>query len=114
MEIERPPGRAAADEDDVSPVEQVRLTVPTIDDSTLPVWTFRMWTMGFISCALLSFVNQFFAYRSEPIVISQITIQVREIVQTPCTRASKGHYSLRPTSLFANTDVFITKMCLDT
>jgi hypothetical protein len=87
MEIERPPGRAAADEDDVSPVEQVRLTVPTTDDSTLPVWTFRMWTMGFISCALLSFVNQFFAYRSEPIVISQITIQVRETVQTPCTRA---------------------------
>ncbi|KAM0881697.1 hypothetical protein ACQ4PT_032793 [Festuca glaucescens] len=76
MEIEHPAGRAAADEDDVSPVEQVRLTVPTTDDPTLPVWTFRMWTMGFISCALLSFVNQFFAYRSEPIVISQITIQV--------------------------------------
>uniref|UniRef100_A0ACD5UUZ3 Uncharacterized protein n=1 Tax=Avena sativa TaxID=4498 RepID=A0ACD5UUZ3_AVESA len=76
MEIEGPACRGAGDEDDVSPVEQVRLTVPTTDDPTLPVWTFRMWTMGFVSCALLSFVNQFFAYRSEPIVISQITIQV--------------------------------------
>ncbi|KAE8810434.1 Oligopeptide transporter 4 [Hordeum vulgare] len=32
--------------------------------------------MGFLSFALLSFLNQFFAYRSEPIVISQISIQV--------------------------------------
>uniref|UniRef100_A0A8I7B2H7 Oligopeptide transporter n=1 Tax=Hordeum vulgare subsp. vulgare TaxID=112509 RepID=A0A8I7B2H7_HORVV len=53
-----------------------RLTVPVTDDPSLPVWTFRMWTMGFLSFALLSFLNQFFAYRSEPIVISQISIQV--------------------------------------
>jgi hypothetical protein len=53
MEIEHPAGRAA-DEDDVSPVEQVRLTVPTTDDPTLLVWTFRMWTMGFISCPRFS------------------------------------------------------------
>jgi hypothetical protein len=33
-------------------VEQVRLTVPTTDDPTLPVWTFRMWTIGVVSCAL--------------------------------------------------------------
>ncbi|KAL6651309.1 hypothetical protein ACP70R_010234 [Stipagrostis hirtigluma subsp. patula] len=80
MEIEHPGGRAAAvgedGDDDVSPVEQVRLTVPTTDDPDMPVWTFRMWTIGVVSCALLSFFNQFFAYRSEPIVISQITVQV--------------------------------------
>lgn len=80
MEIERTGGHghlAAVDEDDdVSPVEQVRLTVPVTDDPTLPLWTFRMWTIGFVSCALLSFFNQFFAYRTEPIIISQITIQV--------------------------------------
>jgi hypothetical protein len=81
MEIEHhlPGGRVAAigDDDDVELVEQVRLTVPTTDDPTLPVWTFRMWTIGVVSCALLSFFNQFFAYRSEPIIISQITVQVR-------------------------------------
>ncbi|GFZ15659.1 oligopeptide transporter 4 [Actinidia rufa] len=56
-----------SDNDDVSPVEQVRLTVTNTDDPTLPVWTFRMWFLGLISCALLSFLNQFFAYRTEPL-----------------------------------------------
>lgn len=35
-----------------------------------------MWFLGLISCALLSFLNQFFAYRTEPLVITQITVQV--------------------------------------
>lgn len=64
------------DEDDVSPVEEVRLTVLNTDDPTLPVWTFRMWFLGLLSCCLLSFLNQFFAYRTEPLVITQITVQV--------------------------------------
>ncbi|THG14981.1 hypothetical protein TEA_025112 [Camellia sinensis var. sinensis] len=63
-------------EDEVSPIEQVRLTVPTTDDPTLPVWTFRMWVLGIISCGLLSFLNQFFSYRREPLIITQITVQV--------------------------------------
>jgi hypothetical protein len=49
MEIER---HHPGDDDDVELVEQVRLTVPTTDDPTLPVWTFRMWTIGVVSCAL--------------------------------------------------------------
>uniref|UniRef100_A0A2P2LCY1 Oligopeptide transporter 4-like n=1 Tax=Rhizophora mucronata TaxID=61149 RepID=A0A2P2LCY1_RHIMU len=64
------------DEDDVSPIEQVRLTVTNTDDPTLPVWTFRMWFLGLLSCGLLSFLNQFFAYRTEPLIITQITVQV--------------------------------------
>ncbi|KAL5214318.1 hypothetical protein ABZP36_003470 [Zizania latifolia] len=77
MEVEHPGGRGAAGEDDdESPVEQVRLTVPTTDDPSLPIWTFRMWTIGLLSCAMLSFINQFFSYRTEPITITQITIQV--------------------------------------
>lgn len=63
-------------EDDLSPIEEVRLTVTNTDDPTLPVWTFRMWFLGVLSCALLSFLNQFFAYRTEPLVITQITVQV--------------------------------------
>ncbi|KAI5386220.1 oligopeptide transporter 4 [Lathyrus oleraceus] len=46
------------------------------DDPTLPVWTFRMWFLGLVSCSLLSFLNQFFAYRSQPLIITQITVQV--------------------------------------
>ncbi|EXC33016.1 Oligopeptide transporter 4 [Morus notabilis] len=64
------------DEDELSPIEEVRLTVTNTDDPTLPVWTFRMWFLGLLSCGLLSFLNQFFAYRTQPLVITQITVQV--------------------------------------
>lgn len=64
------------DEDELSPIEEVRLTVTNTDDPSLPVWTFRMWFMGLFSCALLSFLDQFFAYRTEPLIITQITVQV--------------------------------------
>lgn len=93
MEIPRPTPAAAAvsnrspsdpeksitngeeiDPDLISPIEQVRLTVTNSDDPTLPVWTFRMWVLGLFSCALLSFVNQFFSYRTEPLIVTQITV----------------------------------------
>ncbi|KAK1323712.1 Oligopeptide transporter 4 [Acorus calamus] len=68
-----------SEEDDSSPIEEVRMTVLTRDDPSLPVWTFRMWFLGLISCAVLSFLNQFFSYRSEQLVISQITVQVASL-----------------------------------
>ncbi|KAK7845772.1 oligopeptide transporter 7 [Quercus suber] len=43
-----------------SPVEQVALTVPITDDSSLPSFTFRTWILGSLACVLLSFLNQFF------------------------------------------------------
>jgi OPT family oligopeptide transporter len=67
------------EEEETSPIEQVRLTVPTGDDPTLPVWTFRMWTIGLFSCALMSFLNQFFSYRTEPLIVTQITVQVASL-----------------------------------
>ncbi|XP_038681714.1 oligopeptide transporter 4-like isoform X2 [Tripterygium wilfordii] len=80
LEVETQPPLTTAsteiEDDDLSPIEEVRLTVNNTDDPTLPVWTFRMWFMGLFSCALLSFLNQFFAYRTEPLVITQITVQV--------------------------------------
>ncbi|KAI3689145.1 hypothetical protein L2E82_47094 [Cichorium intybus] len=63
-------------EDEESPIEEVRLTVPTTDDPTQYLWTFRMWVLGLISCVLLSFLNQFFSYRTSPLIITQITVQV--------------------------------------
>ncbi|KAJ0024356.1 hypothetical protein Pint_08533 [Pistacia integerrima] len=67
------------DLEELSPVEEVGLTVPVTDDPTLPVWTFRMWFLGLLSCAVLSFLNQFFSYRKEPLVITQITVQVASL-----------------------------------
>ncbi|PRQ53003.1 putative oligopeptide transporter, OPT superfamily [Rosa chinensis] len=93
MELEAPKPKIE-DDDDVSPVEQVRLTVTNDDDPTLPVWTFRMWFLGLLSCALLSFLNQFFAYRTEPLIITQITVQVATL--------PIGHFMARilPTTKF--------------
>ncbi|CAA7022739.1 unnamed protein product [Microthlaspi erraticum] len=64
------------EDEDESPVEQVRLTVTNDDDPSLPVWTFRMWFLGLISCVLLSFLNTFFSYRTQPLMISMISVQV--------------------------------------
>jgi OPT family oligopeptide transporter len=77
-------GEIAADERgeeevEESPIEEVRLTVPSTDDPDLPVWTFRMWSIGLVSCALMSFLNQFFAYRTEPLIVTQITVQVASL-----------------------------------
>ncbi|KAK4368142.1 hypothetical protein RND71_011934 [Anisodus tanguticus] len=62
--------------DENSPVEQVALTVPITDDPTFPVITFRMWILGTIACFLLSFLNQFFWYRREPLTITSISAQI--------------------------------------
>eukprot|EP00262_Sarcandra_glabra_P009240 TRINITY_DN2332_c0_g1_i4.p1 TRINITY_DN2332_c0_g1~~TRINITY_DN2332_c0_g1_i4.p1 ORF type:complete len:757 (-),score=30.15 TRINITY_DN2332_c0_g1_i4:327-2597(-) len=59
-----------------SPIKQVALTVPITDDPTLPVLTFRMWVLGTLSCILLSFLNQFFWYRKEPLSITSISAQI--------------------------------------
>ncbi|KAK1258104.1 Oligopeptide transporter 7 [Acorus gramineus] len=64
------------DEEENSPIEQVALTVPIIDDPTMPVLTFRMWVLGTVSCALLSFLNQFFWYRKEPLSITSMSAQI--------------------------------------
>ena len=76
IEIECAEGTTKIEDDDVSPIEEVRLTVSNEDDPTLPVWTFRMWFLGLVSCFLLSFLNTFFQYRTEPLVISMISVQV--------------------------------------
>ncbi len=62
--------------DDQSPIEEVALTVATTDDPTTPVYTFRMWTLGVLSCSILAFLNQFFSYRTEPLTVTAISAQI--------------------------------------
>ncbi|GAA0145994.1 hypothetical protein LIER_06049 [Lithospermum erythrorhizon] len=64
------------EEQENSPIKQVALTVPITDDPSLPVLTFRMWVLGTLSCILLSFLNQFFWYRTEPLTITAISAQI--------------------------------------
>lgn len=65
--------------DDICPVKEVDLTVPKTDDPTVPVLTFRMWVLGITTCVILSFVNQFYWYRTEPLSISSIAAQVATV-----------------------------------
>ncbi|XP_062120039.1 oligopeptide transporter 9-like [Humulus lupulus] len=57
-------------------VKQVNLTVPKTDDPTMPVLTFRMWVLGLTACVVLSFINQFFWYRTQPLMITSISAQI--------------------------------------
>lgn len=57
-------------------VEEVALVVPETDDPSLPVMTFRAWTLGVTSCSVLIFLNTFFIYRTQPLTISAILMQI--------------------------------------
>ncbi|KAL5822961.1 hypothetical protein ACOSQ4_020861 [Xanthoceras sorbifolium] len=54
----------------------IKQTVPKTDDPNMPVVTFRMWVLGILSCVILAFVNQFFWYRTQPLMISSISAQI--------------------------------------
>ena len=58
------------------PVEEVALVVPETDDPSLPVMTFRAWFLGIASCVLLIFLNTFFTFRTQPLTISAILMQI--------------------------------------
>ncbi|CAH2069846.1 unnamed protein product [Thlaspi arvense] len=64
------------EEENDNPIEEVRLTVPITDDPTLPVLTFRTWSLGLFSCILLAFVNQFFSFRSNQLWVSSVAAQI--------------------------------------
>ncbi|KAL8461706.1 hypothetical protein ACS0TY_032985 [Phlomoides rotata] len=73
------PDKAAletTDDENDSPIEEVRLTVPITDDPTLPCLTFRTWVLGTLSCAALAFLNQFFGYRQNFLSITSVSAQI--------------------------------------
>ncbi|KAF6153675.1 hypothetical protein GIB67_000908 [Kingdonia uniflora] len=76
LDDNHPYASTSSEKEENSPIKQVALTVPITDDPTLPVLTFRMWVLGTLSCILLSFLNQFFWYRKEPLTITAISAQI--------------------------------------
>ena len=119
LETEKQAMEAQEEVEDQSPIEQVALTVATTDDPSLPVWTFRMWSIGLLSCVLLSFLNQFFSYRTEPLIVTQITVQVASLpigrfmaLVLPKTRyrlpVFGGSFSLNPGPFNVKEHVLIT------
>ncbi|KAI4384859.1 hypothetical protein MLD38_002958 [Melastoma candidum] len=106
------------DDDDQCPIMQVELTVPKTDDPTVPVLTFRMWVLGLASCILLSFVNQFFWYRSQPLSITSISAQIavvplghlmaRTITDRVFLQGTRWEFSLNPGPFNIKEHVLIT------
>jgi hypothetical protein len=104
--------------DENSPIEQVALTVPVGDDPSTPVLTFRMWVLGTASCALLSFLNQFFWYRKEPLTITAISAQIAVVPlgrlmaavlpERPVLRGTRWEFSLNPGPFNVKEHVLIT------
>lgn len=114
-------GSPEEDEEEVvenSPIEQVALTVPVGDDPSTPVLTFRMWVLGTASCALLSFLNQFFWYRKEPLTITAISAQIAVVPlgrlmaaalpERAFLRGTRWEFSLNPGPFNVKEHVLIT------
>ncbi|KAG6523358.1 hypothetical protein ZIOFF_013214 [Zingiber officinale] len=94
---------------DDSPIEQVRLTVPSTDDPTLQVLTFRIWILGVPLCILQSVLLRISSFRQQFINISSVCIDIflyvgcnllarvlpNKVVRIPGTRWS---FSLNPCS----------------
>ncbi|KAF9210190.1 hypothetical protein BGZ49_000011 [Haplosporangium sp. Z 27] len=78
---------AFLEEEDNSPIEEVRVTIPNTDDTSLPYNTFRMWFLGLIFTAAISFVNQFFYLRQTQI---SINYSIVALVSLPL-----GHFMAR-------------------
>ncbi|KAI8866189.1 OPT family small oligopeptide transporter, partial [Ramicandelaber brevisporus] len=64
------------DDEEDSPHFEVRAAVSNKDDPTLPSLTFRVILLGLIFTAALSFVNQFFAFRAQPVGLSVLVVQI--------------------------------------
>lgn len=99
-------------------IKQVDVTVPKTDDPTMPVLTFRMWVLGITCCALLSFVNQFMWYRTNPMIISSISAQIvvvplghlmaRTLPKRVFFEGSRWEFSLNPGPFNVKEHVLIT------
>lgn len=63
-------------ENEQSPYEEVAANVSNKDDTTQAVLTFRSWFLGLAFTCVLSFVNQFFWYRTSPLVIGVLVAQL--------------------------------------
>ncbi|KAG0277486.1 hypothetical protein BGZ95_005884 [Linnemannia exigua] len=81
-------------EEDDSPIEEVRVTISNTDDPQMPCNTFRMWFLGLLWTAIISFVNQFFYMRQTQISIGYAVVALLSLPM--------GHFMARvlPTSQF--------------
>lgn len=63
-------------ENEQSPFEEVAANVSNKDDPSMAALTFRSWFLGIAFTCVLSFVNQFFWYRTSPLIIGVLVAQL--------------------------------------
>ncbi|KAF9547798.1 hypothetical protein EC957_007744 [Mortierella hygrophila] len=82
-------------EEDDSPIEEVRVTISNTDDPQMPCNTFRMWFLGLLWTCIISFVNQFFYLRQTQISIGYSVVALLSLPM--------GHFMARvlPTRQFS-------------
>ncbi|KAK3832924.1 MAG: OPT family small oligopeptide transporter [Linnemannia elongata] len=64
------------EEDENSPIPEVAAIVSNKDDPHLPTMTFRFWVMAILFPCLLAFFNQFFWFRTNPMFLTPLVIQL--------------------------------------
>ncbi|KAG0307371.1 hypothetical protein BGZ99_001459 [Dissophora globulifera] len=89
--------QAELEEEDDSPIEEVRVTVTNTDDTSLPYNTFRMWFLGLAFTAAISFVNQFFFLRQIQITIGYSVVA---LISLPIGHAMARVLPTREFSIF--------------
>ncbi|KAF9169353.1 hypothetical protein BGX21_008146 [Mortierella sp. AD011] len=94
IQVEDEEGHYELDEEDESPIEEVRITVPNTDDPTIPCNTFRMWFLGIFWTLVIAFVNMFFYLRQTGITLGYSVVALLSLPM--------GHFMARvlPTRQF--------------
>ncbi|KAG0203826.1 hypothetical protein BGX28_004031 [Mortierella sp. GBA30] len=91
--------------EDNSSIEEVRAIVSVNDDPSMPTNTFRMWFLALLFTLLVSFVNQFFYLRQNPVsitytVVSLVSLPIGKfmarVMPTRQFRIFGQQYSLNP------------------
>ncbi|KAF9935814.1 hypothetical protein BGZ67_002949 [Mortierella alpina] len=100
FDIER--SSVVLEEDENSPIPEVAAIVSNKDDPSIPVMTFRFWVMAVVFSVILSFFNQFFWFRTQPMTISTLVIQLlsypfgKFMAQVlPAGRLNPGPFSIK-------------------
>ncbi|CAO3568084.1 unnamed protein product [Mortierella alpina] len=98
------------EEEENSPIPEVAAIVSNKDDPSLPVMTFRYYVMAVIFSLILSFFNQFFWFRTHPMTISTLVIQLLSYPfgkfmarVLPAGRLNPGPFSIKEHVLVALT-----------
>lgn len=68
--------KVKSENDEQSPYEEVAANVSNKDDPNMSCLTLRSWIIGLLFTSILSFVNQFFWYRTSPLFVGALVAQL--------------------------------------